>query len=153
MAEYVAGRGTTALGIIGTALGGLSALGGLGGMMAHAAPMDGSNTYVTRYEMQMAQQLAAKDSEIALIKSEQNTEVKIADVYERIMTRVNADKNEQNAINMNQAVLNATQTGAIASIQRQVDILNCLTKVVVPNSSICPGWGEVKVEPVAPTAG
>ena len=48
--------------------------------------------------MDMAMKLAAKDSEIALIKSEQNSELKIADVYERLITRINADKNAQQNI-------------------------------------------------------
>jgi len=47
---------------------------------------------VTRYEMNLLKESMEKDSEIALLKSEQNTEVKIADVYERVMTRVNGDE-------------------------------------------------------------
>jgi hypothetical protein len=33
---------------------------------------------------------------------------------------------------------------------RQVAQLAGLTKVVIPNTSICPGWGNVTVAPTAP---
>lgn len=158
MADYVASRGTTALGIIGTALGSLGVLGGnVFGM--GAAPMGygygcgrgEGDQFVTRYELDMERRLANKDSEIALLKSEQNTEIKIADVYERLITRINADRNAQSEINTHQAVLNATQNSVIGCLQRQIDQLQGMTRTVIPNSSICPGWGDVNVTPVTPT--
>ena len=39
-----------------------------------------------------------------------------------------------------QAVYNATQTGAISCIQGQIAQLQSLTKLVVPNTSVCPGY-------------
>lgn len=97
-----------------------------------------SSDYVTKAEFEMAQQIAAKDSEIALLKSEANTEVKIADVYERIMTRVNADQRAQSDINAAQAVFNATSNSAVAVLQNQVSVLNSLTKTIVPITNVCP---------------
>jgi hypothetical protein len=158
------------LGIAGTALGLLNGgggiLSGLGGTSTAAdmatvaktvADLTGvtnrcsENTPVTRYEMDMAMKLAAKDSEIALIKSEQNTEIKIADVYERIMTRVNQDQRDQAAWNANQSVANAQMSAAIATNANSIAALqNCcnqITKLVVPNTAICPGWGAVQVTP------
>lgn len=161
------------LGIAGTALGLLNGgggiLSGLGGTSTAAdmatvaktvADLTGvtnrcsENTPVTRYEMDMAMKLAAKDSEIALIKSEQNTEIKIADVYERIMTRVNQDQRDQAAWNANQSVANAQMSAAIATNANSIAALqNCcnqITKLVVPNTAICPGWGAVQITPVTP---
>lgn len=157
------------LGIAGTALGVLNgglgnALGGIlgGGQMqnmatgaALAAAAGGlvgkKDEYITRTEFDLAQKVAAKDSEIALLKSEQNTEIKIADVYERIMTRVNADQREQAAWNASQSVANAQMSAAIAANNASIAALqNCcqqITKVVVPNGAICPGWGGVTVTP------
>lgn len=47
----------------------------------------------------MSMALARKDSEIALIKSEQNTEVKIADVYARLKGDLLTLERNQNAWN------------------------------------------------------
>ena len=159
------------LGIAGTALGLLNGGGGIlngyaGGTSTAAdlatvaktvADMTGvtnrcsENTPVTRYEMDMAMKLAAKDSEIALIKSEQNTEIKIADVYERIITRVNADQRAQADWNAAQSVANAQMSAAIATNANSIAALqNCcsqITKLVVPNTAICPGWGPVQITP------
>ena len=158
-----AGTGTTALGIVGTVLGGLATvmaggtgllnLGGNGNSKGMNCPnANDSNTYVTKAELAMTQELAQKDSEIALLKSEQNTEIKIADVFERVMTRVNADQREQAAWNAQQAVNNATISAAIAtnanSIASLQNVCNSITKVVIPNSNVCPGWGDIKVSPV-----
>lgn len=167
--KNVAGAGL-GLGIAGTALGLLNGggglLSGLGGTSTAAdmatvaktvADITGvtnrcsENTPVTRYEMDMAMKLAAKDSEISLLKSEQNTEIKIADVYERIMTRVNQDQRDQAAWNANQSVANAQMSAAIATNANSIAALqNCcnqITKLVVPNTSICPGWGPVQITP------
>ena len=152
-----AGTGTTALGIIGTVLGGLAtAVSGGNGLLnlsgGKGCPnANDSNTYVTKAELEMTQQLASKDSEIALLKSEQNTETKIADVYERLITRINADQKEQNAWNAQQSVNNAAISAAVASNANSIAALqnSCaqITKLVVPNSAICPGWGNVTITP------
>lgn len=114
-----------------------------------------SNTFVTKAELQMTQELASKDSQIALLKSEQNTEIKIADVFERLITRINSDQKEQSAWNTQQSVNNATMSAAIASNATSIAALqnSCsqITKLVVPNTSICPGWGNVTITPATTT--
>jgi hypothetical protein len=106
-----------------------------------------------------AQELAKKDSEIALLKSEQNTEVKIADVYDRLLTRINADRQAQADWNATQMVNNCTMSNAIATNTNSISALqnccNSITKLVVPNSAICPGWGnvDVTITPTTTTAG
>jgi len=136
MSDYIAKQGTTALGIIGTALGGLATAGGLTGILG--GNVSAEDRPVTRHELEQAQIIAAKDSEIALLKSEQNTEVKITDVYERIMTRVNADARAQADVNAAQAVYNATNGATVGVINSQVQQLMALTKLVVPADSVCP---------------
>jgi hypothetical protein len=101
----------------------------------------------------MMQELAAKDGKIALLESNIYTDSKIADVYERLITRINADKDAQNAVNMQQVAYNATNTAAINCIQGQIAQLFGLTKLVIPNGSVCPGWGNVTVTPATTTAG
>lgn len=118
------------IGGIATLLGGTNLLGNMSGSE--------NDRPVSRYEMGLLKESMAKDSEIALLKSEQNTEVKIADVYERIMTRVNADRTAQAEVNAAQAVYNATNGATVATINSQVAQLMALTKMVVPADNICP---------------
>lgn len=136
------------LGIAGTAgwllNGGLSNIFGGGGI--------GGN--VSRYDLGMAQELAAKDGEIAILKSEKYTDEKLVDVYKDLNGQINAlsaqvqaNKDEQYQVNMQQAVYNGTNTATIGCLQNQVAQLMALTKLVVPNASICPGWGNVTVAP------
>lgn len=145
------------LGIAGTALGLMN--GGLGniGLGRTGGVSDISNAvntahcigkdYVTREEMALYQQIAAKDSEIALIKSEQNTEVKIADVYARLKGDLLTLERGQNAINQEQAVYNGVNTATIGCIKNQVAELRSLAALKIPNTSVCPGWGDVTVTP------
>lgn len=140
--EYASnGKGNlgVTLGAIGT---GLSALnGGLGlfsGVNGNYHNNSEGGRFITKDELDYVQTISAKDSEIALLKSEQNTEVKIADVYERIMTRVNADQRAQADVNAAQAVYNATANSAIAVLQNQLGVLNSLTKTIVPITNVCP---------------
>ena len=157
------GTGTTALGIIGTVLGGLATAMSSGNGLLNLNNNSGkgcpnandSNTFVTKEELNLTQQIAAKDSEIALLKSEQNTEIKIADVYDRLVTKINQGQNEQTAWNMQQAVNNATMSAAIAANSTSISALqnSCsqITKLVVPNTSVCPGWGNVTITPATTT--
>jgi len=126
------------LGIAGTALGLINGGAGLLGMNPNGNGWSENDKPVSRYEMNLLKESMAKDSEIALLRSEQNTEVKIADVYERVMTRVNADRNAQQEINAAQAVYNAGNTAAVGVINSQVAQLMALTKLVVPADNVCP---------------
>lgn len=113
-----------------------------GGLFGGRIGSSSSTEYVTKAEFNMAQELAKKDSEIALLKSEQNTEIKIADVYERIMTRVNADQRAQAEWNASQSVANAQMSSQIAvnasSIAALQNCCNKLTKMVIPADNVCP---------------
>ncbi len=163
MAEFAskgaAGSGL-GLGIAGTALGLLNGLGGMAGLAANAAGCNScggccsENTPVSRYEMNQAQTIAAKDAEIGLLKADKYTDQKLSEVTAYLMgqikdlsNEVRANKDEQAGVNMQQAVYNATNTAAISCLQNQAAALQGLTKLVIPNSSVCPGWGAVKVTP------
>lgn len=99
---------------------------------------------VNHYELEMTQALAAKDAEIALVRSEQQTEVKIADVYSRLKADILQMQKEQNAVNTAQAVYNGTNSATVAAIN---DALRQITRVAVPNGAVVPGWGDVTVTP------
>jgi hypothetical protein len=72
---------------------------------------------VTRYEMAMQQQLAAKDSEIMELKANIFTDTKIADVYERLSQRIGAAE----AILAQQAIRNQGFTDAFRELQKDID--------------------------------
>lgn len=132
------GVGNAALttGIIGT---GLSLLNGGLGILGNGCNSNvEGHQFVTKDELDYVQTISAKDSEIALLKSEQNTEVKIADVYERLITRINADAKAQAEVNAAQMVYNANANSAISVLQNQICVLNGLTKTVVPIDNVCP---------------
>lgn len=163
--EYASkGVGTAGLttGIIGTTLGVLG--GGLGNVLggwgnARADMYCSENQPITRYEATMLQELSAKDGEIALLKADKYTDQKIVEAYKDLQgqiaslaAEVRANKDAQCAVNTQQAVYNGTNTATISCLQQQVAQLMGLTKLVVPNSSVCPGWGNVTITPAAAAA-
>lgn len=157
-----AGLGT---GIAGLSLGVLNSLGGLGALatgglnpMTRAAAMGltaevcSENTAVNRYELSQNRTIAEKDMEIAYWRGQDETNRKISDAYAKLESRINgvaaevrANKDEQNGINLQQAVYNGTNTAALGCIQGQIAQLYSLTKLIVPNGSVCPGWGDVTI--------
>lgn len=142
-----------ATGIIGTALGVLGS-----GIIPNvinggaAAPVCSENTAVSRFELEQVQTIANKDMEIAYWRGQDETNRKISDTYANLESQIKAvasevrtNKDEQNGINLQQAVYNGTNTAAIGCMQNQINQLLSLTKMVVPNSSVCPGWGTATV--------
>ena len=92
---------------------------------------------VSRYEAGMMDKLAAKDSEIALLKSNTYTDQKLADVYDRLLTIINRNKEDQNAINLNQAVYNGTNTATLSCMKQQIAELAALSELVIPQRKVC----------------
>jgi hypothetical protein len=132
------------LGIAGTALGLMA--GGLNGTgLFNANGGCSENHCVNRYELGLQNEIAAKDSKIALLESNIYVDSKIADVYERLNTKIGGIE----AQICQQAVYNATNTAAVNCMNGQIAQLMSLTKLVVPNTSVCPGWGNVTVAPAA----
>ena len=153
MAEFASkGVAGAALGtgIAGTALGILN--GGLGNILGTGINNGcAANCFVNRYELELENQIVSKDSEIALLKSNIYTDQKLVDLYSNLQSQLNAIKDNQNAVNMQQAVFNGTTTSTISCIQNQIAQLQSLTKLVVPNTSVCPGWGNVTITPATST--
>ena len=150
MAEFaskgVAGSGL-GLGIAGTALGVLN--GGLGNILGNGYNNCGcsENMMVNRYELNQENRIAKLETEVALRDANIFTDQKIADVYERLDSKIRGLEAGLNA----QSVYNATNTATINCIQGQVAQLFGLTKLVVPNTSVCPGWGNVTITPSTTT--
>lgn len=149
MAEFaskgVAGSGL-GLGIAGTALGVLN--GGLGNLLGgYNNVVCSENMMVNRYELGQENKIAKLESEIALRDANIYNDQKMLEMYKYFdgeVKRIDRTLCEQ-------AVYNATQTGAISCIQGQIAQLQSLTKLVVPNTSVCPGWGNVTITPATTT--
>lgn len=132
-------------GIIGTALGVLNG-GGLDGILG-GFNRNSEDKAVTRYEAGMMAELAKKDQHIALLEADKYTDQKIADLYDKMNNRFIGVEQQINT----QAVWNATQIGTIGCIQNQIAQLQSLTKLVVPNTNVAPGWGNVTITPATTT--
>ena len=125
-ASNAKGNTGVALGATGLGLAGLNILGGLGGLLGNCNYNNhnvccSDDEYVTRYDAKKDATIAAKDSEIALLKSEQNTEVKIADVYERLDRQI---RNLERTVNENvcgQAVTNQKISDNIQFVDSKFD--------------------------------
>lgn len=149
MAEFaskgVAGAGL-GLGVAGTALGILN--GGLGNLLGGwNSGCCSDNMAVNRYELNLNQEIAAKDARIGLLESQVYVDQKLTDVVKDYTSQISALQSQISA----QAVYNATNTATIGCIQSQIAQLQSLTKLVVPNTSVCPGWGSVTITPATTT--
>jgi hypothetical protein len=130
------GKGNLAvtLGAIGTGLGVLSGgLGNLGGVFGNNTGCN-EDHYVNRYELALQKEIEAKNSRIALLESNIYVDSKIADVYERLNTKIGCVENQL----AQQAVYNATLNGTVSCIQGQIATLQALTKTIIPIANICP---------------
>ena len=133
-------------GVAGTALGiGIGALGlevlrnGTGGLFnANGNNNCGCNEdhYVNRYEATQNARIAELETEVKLRDSNIYTDGKILELYKYVDGKFGI----VDAAIAQQAVYNATNTATINCISGQVAQLMALTKLVIPNGSICPGY-------------
>lgn len=143
-------------GVAGTALGlgagalGLEVLrGGLNGLLGGNTGCSDDHC-VNRYELSMVRDMTNKDMEIAYLKGRDAAKTDSLELYRYIDGKIAGVEREL----ADQRVFNATQIGTISCIQSQIAQLQGLTKLVVPNGSVCPGWGDVTVSvtPASTTA-
>ena len=150
----IAGAGL-GLGIAGTALGVLN--GGLGNILGNGwgtgwnggcAPMGvcSESQMVNRYEAGQAARIAELETEVKLRDANFYTlgEMgKLRDYVDGKFARIEHELCDQK-------VVNAQLIGNTTCMAGQIQQLYGLTKLVVPNSAICPGWGDVTVA-ITPT--
>lgn len=152
MAEFVTkaqGNLNTVLGAVGTA-GVLGMNGGsiLGNLFGGGNYMCNENMPVNRYEAQKDARISELETEIKLRDANFYTlgEMgKIRDYVDNRFEKVEAQLCEQK-------VFNATAISSIGCIQGQIAQLMSLTQLKIPNSSVCPGWGDVTVSVTPATA-
>lgn len=154
---------------------------GFAGRAGYSPPPPPPQSFVTKEEFDLNSKLMAKDAEIADLKSQNYTDAKLVDVYkdlqrqikevdskvdtnrdrgdgmlfhnvEKINARIDCNKSFQDGVNAQQLAYNATNSANLACLQNQVAQLQGMTKLVVPNSSVCPGWGSVTITPATLSA-
>lgn len=117
----VANAGLTT-GIIGTALGVLNGgLGLMGNGFEDNHHVCSDDRHVNRYELKQSQEIAAKDSEIALLKANNFTDTKLADIFERLSGRINGLEKEVYQNTCTQAVTNQKLTDNITFVDSKFD--------------------------------
>lgn len=138
MAEFASrGVANTGLGfgIAGTAL---ALLEGAGSLFAGCMGRDSTDKPVSRYELSLVQ-------ENAILKAQADIDKKLVEVYNAINDKANANRERFTAFEKEQLVYNGVNSATIGCLQQQVNALLGMTKMVIPNTSVCPGWGEAKV--------
>lgn len=140
----VAGAGL-GFGIAGTALGLLNG-GALPNVLGGAKTACSEDNYINRYEAAQSARIAELETEVKLRDANTYTDGKILELYKYVDGRFGAVEGEL----CQQRVYNATNTAAINCINGQIAQLMSLTKIVIPNGSIFPGWGDVTVS-ITPT--
>lgn len=141
----VAGAGL-GLGIAGTALG-LGLFNGNGVGFGNANHNCTAPVY-TRYDAEKDARIAELETEVKLRDANTYTLGEVGKLRDYMETRLGAIEHEL----CDQRTYNAVNTATISCIQGQVATLLALTKTVIPNTSICPGWGNVTVTPATTTA-
>ena len=144
-----AGLGTGIAGLtLGVLNGGLNGIlgGGCGNYMGRNACCS-ENNMVNRYELSQESRISKLESEIALRDANIYNDQKLLELYKYIDGKLET----VNGTLATQAVYNATQTATINCMQGQIGQLFGLTKLVVPNTSVCPGWGNVTITPSTTT--
>ena len=142
------------LGIAGTVLGVLN--GGLNGVLGNGCNNAWNNNnccsenhMINRYELGQESRISKLESEIALRDANIYNDQKLLELYKYIDGKLEG----VNGALAGQAVWNATQTANIGCMQNQIGQLFGLTKLVVPNTSVCPGWGNITITPSTTTTG
>ena len=135
------------LGIAGSALGlmagGLNGIGLFNNGCNANCNRSGDGTYVNRYEAAQSARIAELETEVKL----RDANTFATDLMNKFRDYVDGRFATVEGELCQQRVYNATNTAAIGCIQGQIAQLMGLTKLVIPNTSVCPGWGNVTVTP------
>ncbi len=150
----VAGSGL-GLGIAGTALGLLNnGVGGILGWNNNNCGYAYGARAVSQFELAQAEKISALESGIALRDANIYNDQKLLELYKYVDGELKDIRKTICHNEKEQAIINAKFESGIDVLGSQVASINntlCkLTKTVIPNSSLCPGWGDVTVT-ITPT--
>ena len=133
------------------ALGALNSTGVLGGLLGgnNMNCCTSEDHLINRYEAAQQARIAELETEVKLRDSNIYTDSKIADVYEKLNTKIGGVEAQL----CQQSVVNAQVTANLACLQNTVATLTGLTKTVIPITSVCPEPMAKLNSWTAPTAG
>ena len=132
------GVGGAALGLaIPGTLAFLNQIGGIGGIFGGGNNMQCNDTRT----------ISALESEIAMLKAEKYTDSVGTGVYAELNKKYIELAQFIAELDKKNAVFEAVNAERISCLSGRVAAIEALTKLVVPNSSVCPGWGNVTVTP------
>ena len=153
--EY-ASKSTTGIataGLVTGIVGALGALngGGLGNIFGMGQNGCAEDHFVNRFEAEQAAKIANLETEVKLRDANTYTDQKLLEVYRYVDGKFACVEHEI----AEQHTYNAVNSTMLGCVKNDVAELMALTKRVVPNGSICPGWGDVTVSvtPAPTTAG
>ena len=138
--------GAVAAELLGGNLGNI--LGGWGVNNCNGYAMCSDNMPINRYEASQSARIAELETEVKLRDANTYTDSKLNDFRNYVDRKFDRVEHEL----CEQKVFNATTISNVGCISQQVAQLMSLTKLVVPNGSICPGWGDVTVSITPATA-
>lgn len=99
---------------------------------------------ISRYEANMMDKLAAKESENSLLRSQIYTDQKIVETTTYLSGKINdlaaevrANKDAQCEINREQAVYNGVNTATLNCLKGQIAELQSLSELIVPKRKVC----------------
>ena len=150
----VAGSGL-GLGIAGTALGLLN--NGVGGILgcANNCNYKYGTRPISQFELTQAEKISALESGIALRDANIYNDQKLLELYKYFDGELKEIRKTHCDDKLAQAIINSKFESALDVVGNQIasinNTLSKLTKLVIPNSSLCPGWGDVTVT-VTPTS-
>lgn len=143
---------TNAKGNLGVTLGAIgTGLGILGGMPLVNGMATPTNGYVTKDAYDVQLQLIDAQKQNAILAADLASEKKMVEVFNAANNRINDVRDELNKeirclerkVDDNaaaQSVINANYGSQLTLNNSQIAQLFSLTKFVIPNASVCPGW-------------
>lgn len=143
MADYVAGKGTTALATVGTVLGSLATAGmlgdgGLGGLFGGGSAKEPT---VTRYELQQEQKIAELQTQVALRDANIYSDQKLLALWEKVDGELKEMRRESCNKWADQCVINAKIDAGMSALNANLSgisaTVNAITKTAIPRSAIC----------------
>ena len=104
--------------------------------------------------------VSALEAALAMEKAERYTDQTGTEVYKQFAKERNEIQTQISAIfaaiaqmDKHSAVAEAVNAERLNCLKGRVDNIYDVFKLVVPNSSVCPGWGNVTITPAAATTG
>ena len=94
----------------------------------------GENAAINRYEMGLQNRISELESDVKFRDSNIYTDSKIADVYERLNTKIGHLEGQI----CQQNVVNAQITANLSCMQGNINTLMGLTKTIIPIGNVCP---------------